>query len=295
MKTDELEAFIAVVRYQSISRAAQELGIAQPLLSRRVQGLESALGLTLFDRQSKPLKPTPAGSRLAEQCRSVLREVEILRDMAAADLPPNGNLRLGVTQSIGELVLGSLLGDLQTTWPDLHPQVSTGWGSVLVERVERGELDAAVVLQHRGKTLPGNVEARLLHRTEVSILGRPDDWPRKRYSLADCAGAGWVLNPDGCGFRAGLARALAEQGLPLTVKLDTYAKDLQLQSVASGIGLGLLPRTLYEKSPFNGTLETLKLKNFQPEAEAWLVYGKSQARLEAPIDRIADLVRHALA
>lgn len=295
MKTDDLEAFVAVVRHQSISRAAQELGIAQPLLSRRVQGLEGTLGIALFDRQSKPVRPTPAGLRLAEQCRSVLREVDILRDLAAADLPPNGNLRLGVTQSLGELVLGPLLEQLRNEWPDLVPQVSTGWGATLVERVERGELDAAVVLQQRGRTLPGGVEARLLHRGEVAILGRPQDWKHKRYSLADCAGAGWVLNPDGCGFRAGLARALAALGLPLQVRLDTYAKDLQLDSVASGVGLGLLPQALYRKSAFNGKLVTLALKDFKPEAEAWLVVGRQHGRLDAPIERVATVVGAALA
>ncbi|MCA1326212.1 LysR family transcriptional regulator [Herbaspirillum sp. alder98] len=295
MKTDDLEAFVAVVRHQSISRAAQELGIAQPLLSRRVQGLEGTLGIALFDRQSKPVRPTPAGLRLAEQCRSVLREVDILRDLAAADLPPNGNLRLGVTQSLGELVLGPLLDQLRQEWPDLRPQVSTGWGATLVERVERGELDAAVVLQQRGRTLPGGVEARLLHRGEVSVLGRLQDWPLKRYGLADCVATGWVLNPDGCGFRAGLARALGALGLSMNVRLDTYTRDLQLDSVNGGLGLGLMPQALYEKSAFNGKLATLALRDFKPEAEAWLVVGQGQARLEGPIRRIETVVAQALA
>ncbi|EJL88891.1 transcriptional regulator [Herbaspirillum sp. CF444] len=294
MKTDDLEAFAAVVRHQSISRAAQELGIAQPLLSRRVQGLETTLGVALFDRQSKPLRPTATGLRLAQQCRSVLREVDILCEMAAANLPLNGNLRLGVTQSIGELVLDSLMGQLQQEWPDLRPQVSTGWGAALIERVERGELDAAVVLQGRGRSMPGNVEAKLLHRSRVAILGRQGAWPRKRYALADCAETGWVLNPDGCGFRAGLQRALAGQGLPLHVRLDTFGKDLQLQSAAKGVGLGLLPRPLYMNSTFEGQLDELSLTDFKPEAEAWLVHGRNLNRLHEPIERIGQYVESAL-
>jgi len=297
MKTDDLEAFVAVVRHQSISRAAQEIGIAQPLLSRRVQGLETTLGVALFDRQNKPLRPTPAGLRLAQQCRIVLQEVTILREMASTDALPNGNLRLGMTQSVGELVLGSLLGQLQEEWPDLAPQVSTGWGATLIERVERGELDAAVVLQGRGKSMPANVEARLLHRSRVAILGRKGEWQRRRYALADCADTGWVLNPDGCGFRAGLQRALAERGLPLHVRLDTFARDLQLQSAANGVGLSLLPRPLYTNSAFDGQLDELSLTDFKPEAEAWLVRGRGHGldRLHQPIERIGDYVESALA
>ncbi|WP_235033969.1 hypothetical protein [Pantoea sp. 18069] len=61
-----------------------------------MQGFESELGAALFDRQTKPLRATALGQRLYEPCRTVLQSVEAVRELAAADLPPSGGLRLGL-------------------------------------------------------------------------------------------------------------------------------------------------------------------------------------------------------
>ncbi|MFD1836821.1 LysR family transcriptional regulator [Paracidovorax cattleyae] len=287
MRIEDIEAFVAVVRSQSLSRAAQELGVPQPILTRRVQGFESDLGAALFDRQTKPLRPTVLGQRLYEPCRAVLQSVDTVRELAAADLPPSGGLRLGLTQGLGELSLLPLLADLRRQWPDLAPQVSTGWSAQLAERIGSDELDAAVVFQGSGKLLPRNVEGRMLQRTRLVVLGARGIWKKRSYRLAECGDAGWVLNPDGCGFRAGLQRALIEKGLPLRVRLDTYTRDLQLRSVEQGVGLGLLPLPLFERSGFTDRLDVVTVSDFKPEVELWLMHGKAPGRLQAPVDDFA--------
>jgi DNA-binding transcriptional LysR family regulator len=296
MKIEDIEAFVAVVRNRSLSRAAHELGLTQPILTRRVQGFEGELGAELFDRQNKPLRPTALGQRLYEPCRSVLQSMDAVHELAAADLPPSGGLRLGLTQGLGELALLPLLAHLRRQWPDLTPQVVTGWGGQLAERIGSDELDAAVIFQARGKLLPRNVEGRMLQKTRLVVLGRKGDWRKKRsYRLAECAEAGWVLNPDGCGFRAGLQRALAEQGLPLRVRLDTYTRDLQMSAVEQGVGLGLLPLPLFERSGFTERLEIVPVSDFKPLVDLWLVHGKAPGRLQAPVDDFADSVFKLLA
>ncbi|MEG1766882.1 MAG: LysR family transcriptional regulator [Comamonas sp.] len=288
MKVEDIEAFVAVIRSESLSRAAQELGLTQPILTRRIQGFESELGIALFDRQTKPLRPTTLGQRLYDPCRSVLQAVETVRDLAASDLPPTGGLRLGLTQGLGELTLLPLLAELRARWPELEPQVSTGWSAQLAERIGLGELDAAAVFQGRGKVLPRHVEGRVLQSTRLVVLGRKGQWTKRSYRLADCSEAGWVLNPDGCGFRAGLQRALAEKGLLLRVRLDTYSRDLQMESVVNGLGLGLMPEPLFERSGFGDRLDIIPVSDFKPAVDLWLVHGKIPARLQAPVDAFAD-------
>lgn len=58
MKISDIDAFAAVVRCQSLSQAAYDLGITQPAITRRVQNLEEALGIELLDRNTKPMRPT---------------------------------------------------------------------------------------------------------------------------------------------------------------------------------------------------------------------------------------------
>ena len=61
MKTDDIEAFVAVIRSGSLNAAALSLGLTQPAITRRLQSLEQDLGVDLLDRHTKPLKPTRLG------------------------------------------------------------------------------------------------------------------------------------------------------------------------------------------------------------------------------------------
>ena len=293
MKISDIDAFAAVVRCQTLSQAAAELGMTQPAITRRVQNLEEALGVVLLDRNTKPPRPTDIGRQVFEQCRTILREVDALRELTAGRLPPAGEFRVGLTQGLGELMLPGLIAQLGEHWPALAPLVTTAWGGALVERVARRELDAALVFLAREMVLPPQVEGERLLTTRLVAVGRRGDWPRRSYRLADCHACGWVLNPDGCGFRAGLRRALDTHGLPLRVTLDTFGRDLQLQSVANGVGLGLMPLPLVEQSPLRDALDIVPLADFKPQIDLWLLSRHDAARFSAPLAAIAGHARAA--
>ncbi|CAI8981022.1 Transcriptional regulator, LysR family [Burkholderia ambifaria] len=295
MKISDIDAFAAVVRCQTLSQAATELGMTQPAITRRVQNLEEALGVTLLDRNTKPPRPTDIGRQVFEQCRAILREVDALRELTAGQRPPAGEFRVGLTQGLGELMLPGLIARLAGQWPALATQVTTAWGGALVERVARRELDAALVFLAREMVLPPQVAGERLLATRLVAVGRKGDWPRRGYRLADCHARGWVLNPDGCGFRAGLRRALDAQGLPMPVTLDTYGRDLQLQSVANGFGIGLMPLPLLDGSPLRDALDIVPLADFKPQIDLWLLHRQDAARFAAPLAAVAAHARTAFA
>ena len=90
MNTRDLQAFVAVVDSGSMVRAAEKLHLTQPGLTRRVQNLETMLGVELLDRQSKPLKPTAAGNEVYALARTVLRAVDDLLVVASPESEPSG-------------------------------------------------------------------------------------------------------------------------------------------------------------------------------------------------------------
>ncbi len=294
MKTDDIDAFVAVVRCQSISQAADSLALTQPAITRRVQNLEQALGVELFDRNTKPLKPTAIGMQVYQKCLAILREMDGLRDLVALDTPPSGVLRLGVPQTIGDIVLLNALKHLRGQFPDLRAQVVTGWGANLVSKIERGELDAAAALFPAGKVFAENIVGESIGKLELVAVCAKADLPKKPIKLADCYDRGWVLNPDGCGFRAGLQRTLADQGLSLKVNLETFGTELQLGLVADGMGLGLVPRPLLERSAHYESLAVLPLKDFKPVMDLWLIYPRFLGNLQAAVNAFGEWVAQSL-
>ena len=293
MDWDKLRIFHAAAEAGSFTKAGVLLGLTQSAITRRVQSLEEALGVELLDRNTKPLKPTAAGLRVYEQCRRVLREVDGLRELVASDTAPSGVLRLGVPQSIGEVVLLEALRRLAGEYPELRAQVSSGWGSHLLARLENAELDAAVVLFPPSKVFPDDLGATPLGRVELCVVAARDSDVQAR-RLLDCYQHGWVLNPDGCGFRAGLQRALADQGLGLQLNLETFGSELQLGLVAEGRGLGLVPAPALARSRYREQLRVLQLEDFQPLIQLWLVRPRLLGNLEAPARLFGDAVAEGL-
>ena len=294
MKIDDIAAFVSVVRSRSLSQAAKDMSLTQPAITRRVQNLEESLGVELLDRATKPPKPNAVGQLVYEQCRIVLDEIERLRELVAVDARPSGGLRLGVTQGIGDLVLRGTLDALAAHYPDLSPRVVTGWGRQLVDQVHDGELDAAAVWLPANAVLPKNATGCALERTRLVVVAPKDEVTKRSYRLADWHERGWILNPDGCGFRAGLRRALAALGLPLVVRLDTNGRELQLELVARGHGLGLVPLPLLESSAQRDALAVVPFADFKPQIDLWLVHRPSLGRLQTTVDQFGAYVAQAL-
>ncbi|HUP34754.1 MAG TPA: LysR family transcriptional regulator [Candidatus Limnocylindria bacterium] len=75
MELDDIRAFVAVADARSVSRAARELYLTQPAVTRRVQRLERDLGVALCDRRRRPFALTEAGQAVLERCRRALHAV----------------------------------------------------------------------------------------------------------------------------------------------------------------------------------------------------------------------------
>ncbi|MBC3435686.1 LysR family transcriptional regulator [Pseudomonas sp. BW16M2] len=295
MKIDDIDAFVAVIRSQSISQAAESLRLTQPAITRRVQNFEEALGVSLLDRNTKPLKPTPMGMRVYEQCRAVLREMDALRELVLSDSSPSGALRLGVPQTVGDVVLLDALSQLKALYPDLQTQVATGWGSHLLGKMENGELDAVAALFPAGKVFPEGIVGRSLARMDLVVVAARGEVGKRSCKLADCYQRGWVLNPDGCGFRAGLQRALNDEGLSLRINLETFGTELQLGLIANGLGYGLVPRPLLDNSRHRERLEVVQVSDFKPVIDLWLIHPRFLGNLQAPVALFGETVAQRVA
>jgi len=290
MKIDEIDAYVTVIRCQSLQQAALSLGLTQPAITRRLQNFEEALGVELLDRNTRPLKATATGRIVYEQCRAIQRELDVLREMVATDTPPTGTLRVGVAQTIADVALGEALRVVKDAYPDLQARASAGWGSQLLERLQDGELDVAAILLPANKTFDDTLSARSLGRIKLAVVARKGLLTKRAHTLAQCQSIGWVLNPDGCGFRDGLQRALTGLGLAFKLNLETLGTELQLQLVADGHGLGLVPLPLFNASAYADRLDVVSVSDFKPVIDIWLVQPRALGKLQQPVERFGTAI-----
>jgi DNA-binding transcriptional LysR family regulator len=290
MDIDDVRTFVAVVDAGSVSRAAAELHLTQPAVTRRVQRFEEAVGVPLLDRRTRPFVVTEIGRSTVERCRRLLAAVGELTAVNKQSAEPSGELRIGVAHALTEIALHQPVDMLGRAFPAVTLRLRTGWSRELLARVKSGALDAAIVLLPDGERVPAGVAAEAVG-TERLVAIAAIGWRPKARGLADLAEIGWVLNPEGCAARAALQNTLARARLPLRVNVEAYDYELQLALVARGRGLGLVPARLLARSRSRLKVRALRLPGLTFPFTIWMATGEIPAPLELPMQAL----RHALA
>jgi DNA-binding transcriptional LysR family regulator len=294
MNTHDLVAFVAVVETGSIVAASARLNLTQPGVTRRIQNLEEVLGAQLFDRLSKPLKPTPAGHEAYAQGRRLLRMVDDLKSGVARDGVVRGEFRLGLTPALSEAGLTDPLDALRAEFPALAVRVVSGWWRHQIERVSRNELDAAAVCLPDGAAPPADLMADDLGAQRVVILvAREIKMPRS-VDLEYLSRMSWVINQDGCGFRDALKRRFDATHLPFSVAVEALDSELRLSLVARRIGVGIVTPIGWKRSMFREKLKFIKVRDFNPAVRTWIVYRPQTGRLARPIKVFREALERQL-
>jgi DNA-binding transcriptional LysR family regulator len=237
---DLLRTFLAVHRRRNLTRAAEDLLLSQPAVSRRLERLERSLGLDLFERLGKRLHPTEAGEALAREAASLLGAAGRLAEAVRAHRTgEEGRLRIGASTTPGLYLLPPALLRFRARFPKVEVRFEVENSRRIEERIVRNELDL------------GFVGARLTHaalRTRVVARDRIVLYAGERHPLAarrppspaDLAEATCVAREPGSATRrlvdAWLARARVRPRDEVEIRCPEAAKVL----VREGLGFSYM-------------------------------------------------------
>lgn len=256
MEIRDLRALLSVVRHGSFTAAARELGYTQSAISQQVAALETELGQPLVRR--RPVRPTPAGERLAEHAARIMLRLDVARSELSSLDDAGGEVRVGACPLAAPDLLAAALAGLRAGNPLLRVTVRQGDPRSAVADVASGAADAALV---DGITGPGeplhHADAGLLASTPMAetplVVTLAADHPlaaRPGINLDVLADAPWVTVP-----------ALAGRGtiLPAAhVVCDGAGLPTLLALVAAGLGAALLPASL---GPFPDRIVAVPLRS----------------------------------
>ena len=234
----KLRYFAAVARQRNFSRAAEELHIAQPVLSRQIRALESELGAVLFVRDRSGAQLTPAGTQLALDAEPLLAEANALRRRVAQAARKAGQFTVA-------FMPGLIVTEPVRAFGDAHPELT-------VEVLRTSRTDQVTVL-HDGRAdvsyvwLPvdrhGLQLRTLLREPNVAVLPA-GHWlaGKETISLADLADEHLLQHPNIVPeWRAVATEWRGRSRIP-PLRI-THAVEEKLEQVAAGRGIVVLPES----------------------------------------------------
>lgn len=146
MNYPKYEYVLAVARAQSISKAAAELYISQPALTKFISKLEQDLGVKLFNRRTTPITLTLAGERFVEHARKIL-DIQSSLDKELEDISTmrKGRLSIGISAVRGEIWLPFILPIFSKKYPNIELRVVEGDFSHLENLIEQETIDIILI------------------------------------------------------------------------------------------------------------------------------------------------------
>ena len=293
MDFDRLRAFVWTIEEGGISAAARRLNRTQPAVTRMLQTLEDQIGAQLIDRKARPMRATTAGLKVLEHARTILNAAGRLTDGRVHPAAAAQTLRLGVSRSLLWHLRDIRFVQPQAPLSTTDFFVRSGWSPRLYRRFVRGELDSAVLLMPPTWAPDVPFIGGVVRDEHLALIGplRHGDGPRRALACEELDSHPWILNPDGCGFRAALARALASCGRRLHVRFEVDAAPHEhLAMVAAGMGCSIVPESsLAQNQRLAARVQQLSVRSFDGALNVWVIWNDQCRLIDGTAEALAAI------
>jgi len=279
MTFDQLRAFQMVAAIGSFRGAGEGLHLTQPAVSKQIKALETELGERLFER-GKSAQLTAAGTALLRHVGSFSRTLTAAKE-EIADLKKlrGGHLSVGATHSIATYILPDLIEIYKDRYPKINLRIEAGWSPQITGRLVTYDLDLGLIMIPSPK-LAGFPQLAFVPFAMADLLFVASlDHPltkKGKLTWDDLEDASWILNQEGCQFRAYIEKRLKERGRPMKVEVEVIGLELQKKLTQLGLGISLLPKNLVATELRQGGLKALSVKGTKLQSYSCLVFRKDK-------------------
>ena len=281
-----LRAFSAVARRGSFSRAAAELYVSQPAVSKQVAQLEQELGRNLIAR-------TPHGAELTEHGRLladyVLPAEALLsnarRALESAGDPGVGTLSLAASGTPGLYLLPRVLARFHEQYPGVEIVYDMSESEHALELVRSHAAELGIVGTF---VLPPELDGALLREDAIVLIGAPE-LAGRRWRRRDVQDLTWVTRERGSATRAASEAAALQHGLAVRRTLELVSWESVKLAVAGGAGVAAISRIAIDVELKAGTLAILDAPWWHASRQMAVVYAR-EVPLTPPAERFLELL-----
>ena len=260
LRLRDLHILLAVVKSGSMAKAAVQLSISQPAVSKAIADMEHALGVRLLERSPQGVEPTRYGEALVRRGGAVfnelsqgIKEIEFLAD------PTVGELRIGATDPIAATIIAPIMNRLGQQYPRVTFHIVTGDLTTLLQEVVDRNIEFAMSRWNERASLDGMSTEILFHDAYAVVAGVQNPWThRQRVKLSDLLQEPWVMPPYDTFQGQQNAAAFRASGVePPRQTVATLSLNLRNTLLATGRFLTILPSFMLALSDKDSPLRAL--------------------------------------
>lgn len=280
MDFKQIEAFISVARFKSFSKAANTIFLSQPTISSHIASLEKELNIQLFDRTSKEVNLTPAGTSFLDYAIDIINT----RNHAVVALSDFN------TSISGKLSISASTTPCNSIVPELMQEFSVKYPNVTfnINEQSSGKIIKDILDLHCEIGIVGNIvehdriKSYKLLEDELVIISNPKLDVPKELTVKDLCKYNFIFREKNSATRNTFENLLS-QSLDIN-KLNIYCEvnnlDTLIQFVKTGMGISIVSSKVYDNYAYDTTLTSSKLKDLKLNRDIYLI--KNSRRTLSP-------------
>jgi LysR family nitrogen assimilation transcriptional regulator len=288
----QLQYFVRVAEQGSFSDAGALLEVAQPTLSRKIRALEVELRTALFHRNGRGAQLTPAGRRLLDHARGVLRGAESLMEaVRESDTAFVGRVVAGLPPGVGKRLIPALVAGFTERFPKAFLSIVEGLSDSLYEQLRAGHLDFAVM---RNPSASAHVSIEAVTTEALYVVGaKPLKSRGQPIALSDLVGVPFIMPSAPHSIRPLIDAAMARMGASLNIICEVDAVGSLIDLAAAGLGYTMIPESTIGSFSAASHLCFHKIAAPELSTTLCLVTPSRQPRTQLPVEA-ARLAREVL-
>jgi molybdate transport repressor ModE-like protein len=248
LKLRELNILLAVAQAGSMAKAAKELAISQPAVSKAISDMEHTLGVVLFDRSQQGVELTQYGRALVKRGVAVFDELQQgVQDIDFLADPEAGELHIGSSSGLSEGIVLAVIDRMARQHPRVVFHVVPGGLLLQFEELRERRVELAFARLF-GATPKGEMDAQVLYDEPLVVaVGIENPWARRRkISLEELVKEPWTWPAAGTTIDSLIVEAFRTSGLkPPRAKVYADAINMRTRLAATGPYLAVVPASIF--------------------------------------------------
>lgn len=250
MDIKHLEYFIEIARYKSFSKAAEEIHISQPSLSKAIKDLEYRLGITLFYRNTLYLELTDSGEAILEQANQIVSSFQSIgSQLQGITELMTGKMRIGIPPITGVTSFARLFGLFKKKYPNINIQLFESGSKKIEQGLLDGSLDVGIIcIPTHNENLYEVIDGI---KDPLRVVMPPEHRLAKEsvIDFSTLRDEPFILYSNDFILHEQILNRCKQAGFKINIIFETLQRELMTQLVADNFGIALLPSRICRELP----------------------------------------------